>query len=215
MLRQDDNQSFFMITCAYFMLIFTSRYENIITSQLIVPDQVQRYRTISELTDDGFKIVLLCDDEIRFNRKLPDSMNQTIAEHFTENGKTLDEFYQSVKFEFQEASSNSFLMDVGNVSLKYAVLQQNYKKSLSSLEAVLSRLHQKPCFKVKDSISSNLQFMFFNNFLVYEQLHIALLMRDHGLIAWFYQLQEYSESVPHSPTGKRKTRSRRSTVVHF
>jgi hypothetical protein len=58
-LRQDANRSWFLMICAYFMRILTSLYENIITSQLIVPDEVRRYNTIDELTDDGNSIIVL------------------------------------------------------------------------------------------------------------------------------------------------------------
>jgi hypothetical protein len=132
-LRQDDNQSWFLITCAYFMLIFTSLYENIITSQLIVPDEVQRYKTIDELTDDGYSIIILCDRSLMLERKLTDSVNQTIAEHFLKNRKSKNNFYEGVKFEYQEASSDAFLPQVGNASLKHAVFQTESHDTLSNI----------------------------------------------------------------------------------
>jgi hypothetical protein len=194
-LRQDDNQSWFLITCSYFMLIFTSLYENIITSQLIVPEEVQRYKTIDELTDDGYSIIILADDEWMLERKLPDSVNQTIVEHFLKNGKSKNDFYEGVKFEFHEASSDAFLTQVGNVTLKHAVLQMASNDILSSITNILSKLHGISCYQVRNSLASSLKFLYYGNFLVYEQLRLSQLMRDHGFISWFYKRQEYSQKV--------------------
>jgi hypothetical protein len=191
-LRQDDNQSWFLITCAYFMLIFTSLYENIITSQLIVPDAVRRYETVDELTDDGYSIIILCDQDLMSKRKLPDSVNQTFAKIFVKNGRSTDDFYERVKFEFLDASSDAFLTQVGNASLKHAVFQMTSNDFLSHL---LSKMHGISCYPIRNSIAGSLKFMYFANFLVYEQLRLALLMRDHGFISWFYQQQEYSQRV--------------------
>jgi hypothetical protein len=194
-LRQDDNQTWFLITCAYFMLIFTSLYENIITSQLIVPDEVQRYKTIDELTDDGYSILILCDLSLLLERKLTDSVNQTIAEHFLKNGKSKNDFYEGVKFEFQEASSDAFLTQVGNASLKHAVLQMASRDILSNIINILSKLHGISCYQVRNSIASSLKFMYYVNFLVYDQLRLSQLMRDPGFISWFYKRQEYSQKA--------------------
>jgi hypothetical protein len=193
-LRQDDNQSWYFITCAYFMLIFTSLYENIITSQLIVPDEVQRYKTIDELTDDGYSILILCDLSLLLERKLTDSVNQTIAEHFLKNGKSKNDFYEGVKFEYQEPT-DAFLTQVGNASLKHAVLQMASHDTLSNINNILSKLHGIPCQQVRNSIASSLKFMYDGNFLVYEQLRISQLMRDHGFVSWFYKRQEYSQKL--------------------
>jgi hypothetical protein len=172
-LRQDETQSLFLITCSYFMLIFTCLYENIITSQLIVPDETERYGSIDELAEDGYSIIILCDRAFMLERKLPNSVNQTIAEHFLRNEKSRDDFYQGVKFEFQEASSDSFLMDVGNVSHKYAVLQNINKIMIRHLENLMSKLHGVSCYRVRKSIAGSQKFIYFLNFLVYEQLRLA------------------------------------------
>jgi hypothetical protein len=194
-LRQDDNQSWFLITCAYFMLIFTSLYENIITSQLIVPDEVQPYETMDELTDDGYSIIILCDDGLMLERKLTDSVNQTIAEHFLKNGKSKNDFYEGVKFEFQEASSDAFVTQVGNASLKHAVFQIESNDILCHIKNVLSKLHGISCYRVRKPVANGLKFMYFHNFLVYEQLRLGQLMRDHGFVSWFYKRQEYSQKL--------------------
>jgi hypothetical protein len=194
-LRQDDNQSWFLITCAYFMLIFTSLYENIITSQLIVPDEVQRYKTIDELTDDGYSIIILADRSSMLERKLTNAVNQTISEHFMKNGKSKSDFYEGVKFEFQEASSDAFLTQVGNASLKHAVLQMASTDILRHINNILSKLHSISCYQVRNSLASSLKFLYFENFLVYEQLRLSQLMRDHGFVSWFYKRQEYSQEV--------------------
>jgi hypothetical protein len=44
-------------------------------------------------------------------------------------------------------------------------------------------------------MSDGLKFMYFHNFLVYEQLRLSQLMRDHGFVSWFYKRQEYSQKV--------------------
>jgi hypothetical protein len=194
-LRQDETQSFFLVTCGFFMLIFTCLYENIITSQLIVPDEVRRYRTFEELTDDGFSIIVLSDSKLLVERKLTDSIDETISEHFLANGKSRDEFYQRVQFEFQAASFDAFLMDVGNASLRRAVLQVADSNVLSHIENVLSKLHGVSCHRVRNPVTGSLKFMYFGNFLVYEQLRLAQWMREHGFISWWYQLQEYSQKV--------------------
>jgi hypothetical protein len=194
-LRQDDNQSWFLITCAYFMLIFTSLFENIITSQLIVPDEVQRYKTVDELTDDKYTIIILCEDGLMLERKLTDSVNRTIAEHFFKNGKSKNDFYEGVKFEFHEASSDASLTQVGNASLKHAVLQMASNDTLSHINNILSELHGIPCYQVRNYIASSLKFMYYGTFLVYEQLRLSQLMRDHGFVSWFYKRQEFSQKV--------------------
>jgi hypothetical protein len=37
--------------------------------------------------------------------------------------------------------------------------------------------------------------MYYVNFLVYDQLRLSQLMRDHGFVSWFYKRQEYSQKV--------------------
>jgi hypothetical protein len=162
---------------------------------LIVPDEIERYGSIDELAEVGYSIIILCDRGFMLERKLPNSVNQTIAEHFLRKGKSRDDFYQGVKFEFQEASSDSFLMDVGNVTHKNAVLQNINPIMIRHLENLMSKLHGVSCYRVRKSIASSLKFIYFLNLLVYEQLRLAQLMRDHGLISWFYQMQEHSQNV--------------------
>jgi hypothetical protein len=196
-LHQDDcqNRNLLLITCSFFMFIFTSLYENIITSQLIVPDEVLRYKDIIELTDDGYSITVQAEGELFSERKLPDSLNQTLAEHFQRHGKSMEDFYEGVKFVFYDFTDESYLIDIGNVSLKYASLQMTDKISLSFIERYLSKLHGRECHRVRNSASTGFKLMFFYNFLVYQQLELMQLMRDQGFISWWFQLQEFSHKV--------------------
>jgi hypothetical protein len=194
-LRQDDSQGFFLIICSYFMLIFTCLYENIITSQLIVPDEVLRYKDIIELTKHGYSITVQAEGELFYERKLPDSYNQTLAEHFQRHGKSMEDFYEGVKFVFYDLSDQTYLIDMGNVSLKYASLQMNDKISLSFMEQYLSKLHGRECHRVRNSASKGFKLMFLYNFLVYEQLELMQLLRDRGFISWWFQLQEFSQKM--------------------
>jgi hypothetical protein len=215
LLRQDDTLSLFLLTCSYLMLIFTCLYENIITAQLIVPDEVQQYRTIDELTDDGYTIIILVHSNLLLERRLPNSVNETFAEHFLKIGKSKTDFYEGVKFEYQEANSNTALKDVGNASSKYAVLQVADIIMHRYTINLLRKLHGVLCYKVTNSLANGLKFMYFRNFLVYKQLRLAQLMRDHGLLSWFYELQEHSQKlvVAHLQGNKDEVSERVSSYI--
>jgi hypothetical protein len=111
------------------------------------------------------------------------------------NGKSKNEIYKGVKFEFHDPYSSYGFGDVRNASTKYAVLLIADRIMLSYTQNTLSKLYGVPCYRVKNSIANGLRFIFFRNFLVFEQLRLTQLLRDHGLISWFFQLQEHSHKL--------------------
>jgi hypothetical protein len=191
-LRQDELRNVILTTCAFCMLIFTCLYENIITSKLIVPDEDMRYENIVELTNNGYSIIVQSDNDITLDMKLPDSLNKILFEHFQKSGKSNKLEFDNVRFVFRSSADESYIVDLGNASLKYAWLQDNNKLMLSYNEKMLSKFHQIPCHTVRNPLRQSLQFVYFVNFLVFEQLELTTLLRDGGFIGWWFKLQDFS-----------------------
>jgi hypothetical protein len=166
-LRQDEFACVILNTCAFCMLIFTCLYENIITSKLIVPDEEMRYENIAELTNNGYSIIVQFDNDITLDIKLPDSLNKILFGHFQKSGKSKLEF-DNVRFVFRSSADESYIVDLGNASLKYAWLHDNNKLMLSYNEKMLSKFHQIPCHIVRNPLTQSLKFVYFVNFLVFE-----------------------------------------------
>jgi hypothetical protein len=193
MLRQDDlKRNLLLLTFCFIMMKLTSLYENIITSQLIVPDTANIYKTIAELVENDYQFQSSFSIEY---------LTATLQSYLKRINKS--NMFSEMKF---ERVKGAFKFDVvANSSLRKAYLNYNSENLWYYHIQYLNQKYSYPCYTVVESVSTQLNYMDFHNFLTHVQMNVMLKLRDHGFLAWWKHLETFSIGMMYSIQNRNRT----------
>jgi hypothetical protein len=192
-LRQDDlKRNLLLVMFCFIMMKLTSLYENIITSQLIVPDKEIVYKTFVELVENHYEF------QSSFNIE---TLTPTIQSYLNRINKSIT--FSEMKF---ERVKSSFKFDiVANSSLRKSYLNYNTENLWYYHIQYLNQKYSYSCHTVVEPLSTKLSFMDFHNFLTHVQMNVMLKLRDHGFLAWWKHLETFSIAMMYSMQNRNRT----------
>jgi hypothetical protein len=184
-LRQDeDTKNIILLVFSFTMILVTSLYENIITSQLIVPDNPTIYLTLADLVENGYK----------FRSNVIQTIVNSVNTYLVRIGKANLMSYKN----FERNPELHSLSDISNKSLRNAYIGYATENDWKHHTTLLTVGSPYKCHTVKDPVSEVLAFVSFQNTFTHEQMRLMLVMRDYGFLAWWDKLVKYSDKLAFS-----------------
>jgi hypothetical protein len=184
-LRQDesDRRPVLILFC-FAMIVTTSLYENIITSKLIVPDVELVHSNVADLYDAGYK----------FSISIPLWYFRQAVESYV---KRIGRVGLVDKMRYSLEDGGAFNIDsVADMSLRKSYVGHGTLRSWKYQTKYLKvKGFPQKCQIVTDPISESLDFITFGSFLTHEHMRMMSLLRDHGFMAWWIELEEYFEDM--------------------
>jgi len=182
-LRQDGLiRNKLLVLCSCIALIYTSLYENAITSELIAPDKTILVNSFKDLIDLGYKLIIGAGD-------------QEIEDYYNHNNKLYNSKYHARDYIYQHTAA-AFLSEMGNYhsevansSLRYwppCFETHTYCESMSRYISILSE--NKSCFLAKTKNDFYFDLMLGQTYFDDEISKTALRFNSFGLVKFWREL---------------------------
>jgi hypothetical protein len=189
-LRQDDlqNNSLLLMICMT-MILVTSLYENIITSQLIVPEVPKIFQTIADLAENGYQ----------FRSTIAFSVFRSAIESYLSSiGKV--ELLSKTAYEVDDFN----MWEVRDISLRRAYIGHGTDMHWKYQASYLNWFSTYKCHTVQRPVSETLSFISFYNMFTHQQMHYLLIMQQSGFLSLFEKRERYSHDMFWEIAGRRK-----------